>query len=700
MPEPTAARWQQDSASTAPASPPLVSSGGSSAEALDRRIVELRSRAVQAMKSMALAREKRAKDATAAMRPRPTARRTQGVPMPTPAPRRRHRREWVGRHRRRERPRQDPSQPTSSSDEPGAHDPDILLAADGWWEEITLVDESKYAGEQPRAFEPPAVHASDAISISEERQGSAESSFEDDDEEEEEEGNSDIEESSENGDDADLSRAAVFHDNRSVGEAASPSPLPSPLRWAPAASPGACSPERVRRHLLNKHMERPRESEDSQARQHARKQLADVVRRCFSAVPSPAKAARAPSARSRPCSAAATASWTRVETGMLRSEVSPCAMGQEKRRRIDSDDSPESTGLVRFPEEARDRAQAATEAPVTNIRILARKCEKQLETRVPCRFNALQKDDGIVLEADGLRAACRDELAKPSQLRARDIGSAPSPTCAGYGVKALPMICGGRYQYEVELLRKSALVVGWSVATALPSGCGGEEVLGYGSTGNATASTAMEQCVRSSGSVDAYGPPFGETGDVVGAFVEWGPRGFRVSFALNGYFLGPAYSSNDSEHPPLQLHICQAPGPPFSVLLRGASPAAPLRFPVDRFCPLMDVSEAHFCPFSTPVARATARARATRTECPVVPTVARRLIHGILGVQPPLSHVVQERCAAELRRKHRQVAGAARAREKSLDADGAEGDQRRRLCMNEAVGGRSQIRRAGLMGGA
>lgn len=131
-----------------------------------------------------------------------------------------------------------------------------------------------------------------------------------------------------------------------------------------------------------------------------------------------------------------------------------------------------------------------------------------------------------------------------------------------------------------------------------------------------------------------YGPCFGEAGDVIGALVEFRRIGPRVSFMLNGEPLGTAFSVMDCKHPALQPHIFQVPGEPFSVLLRGASAEHPLRFPMPGFNPIADVTKEHFCPFS----RAIEGATDVR-----VPVVARRLIHGCLGLELPVAHIAQER---------------------------------------------------------
>lgn len=194
------------------------------------------------------------------------------------------------------------------------------------------------------------------------------------------------------------------------------------------------------------------------------------------------------------------------------------------------------------------------------------------------------------------------------------------------------MIAAGRYQYEVELLRTSSLVVGWSVATSLPSDYG-VQCMGFRSNGTVMGG-------HSRGLAKTYGSQFGEVGDVIGALLEWTPVGPRISFALNGRSLGIAFTLSAPDHPPLQPHIFQVPGPAFSVLLRGASADVPLRFPMAGYAPIAHVAQEDFCPFSIAVERST-DAR--------IPAVARRLIHTSLGLELPLSHVAQERLAEPVR---------------------------------------------------
>lgn len=267
------------------------------------------------------------------------------------------------------------------------------------------------------------------------------------------------------------------------------------------------------------------------------------------------------------------------------------------------------------------------------IRTLMRHWRTQLEVCGTSCFNPLQKTDGIVVDGSNILAECLS--AARSSLRARDVG-APAPVSTGYGIKALPMIAAGRYQFEVELRRRSALVVGWSVATTLPSDFS-MQCMGYRSTGAAVGGP--------SGS-NEYGPEFGEAGDVIGALLDWTPSGPRISFALNGHQLGAAFAFPLQNCPPLQPHIYQVPGPSFSVLLRGASPDVPLRFPVKGYAPIGLVSEPHFCPFSVAVERSTDSR---------VPAVARRLIHGCLGLQLPLSHVAQEKLASATKAKRHEA---------------------------------------------
>lgn len=280
-------------------------------------------------------------------------------------------------------------------------------------------------------------------------------------------------------------------------------------------------------------------------------------------------------------------------------------------------------------EDAKEAQNEGEQLPGCSIRALSRLWKSQLEVGGIACFNPLQKDEGIELDDRNIIAKCT--VASKSQLRPRNVcGSMPS--LSGHGVKCLPMIAAGRYQYEIELQCKCALVVGWSVATTLPSDYG-MQCMGYRSSGFLVGGSSAKE----------YGPQFGSVGDVIGALLDWTPKGPRISFVLNGRQLGIAFRAWAPNHAPLQPHIFQAPGPSFSVLLRGASAEVPLRYPMEGYSPIGDVAEKDFAPFSLAIERSTHLR---------VPAVARRLIHGCLGLQLPLSHVAQERLAKDELRKH------------------------------------------------
>eukprot|EP00435_Cladocopium_sp_Y103_P040393 s1277_g11.t1 len=256
-----------------------------------------------------------------------------------------------------------------------------------------------------------------------------------------------------------------------------------------------------------------------------------------------------------------------------------------------------------------------------NMRALARRFEATLEKPGSCCFNPLQKDESIVVSADGLRAQC--EATTPN-------------VATSSGIKGLPLVAGGKYQYEVELRRGCALTIGWSPATD-SSGhllgnkkvfCGrsvARRMLGYSSDGELIGEGCLIEV-----------PGFGRQGDVVGALLDWqaGSCGPRLSFMLNGRNIGMAFDlrAEGIEIPPLQPHICQGQGRPFSILLRGASPQVPLRFPMPGYRPLGNTAEEHFSPFSKAVELATSSAEngALRQQKPP-PAAARRLIHSSLG---------------------------------------------------------------------
>lgn len=329
-----------------------------------------------------------------------------------------------------------------------------------------------------------------------------------------------------------------------------------------------------------------------------------------------------------------------------------------------------------------------------SIRSLARQWEHRLERPGTCCLSPLQKDDAVELFDGGLRAACRAVRSRglgvgssggggsavfggavedEGACQRLGMGGVPCGHAAG-GIKGLPAVRGGRYQFEVELLADGALIVGWSSATCLPSAFDGGLAFGYASTGCRAGGGLGDYGCGGAGAgtaaaagAAAYGPPFGKPGDVVGALLDWSGGadlaadggavfGPMLSFVLNGRPLGVAFDLRDGGSsvagglPPLQMHLCQAQGPPFEVLLRGATRAAPLRFPVDGYRPLADVDEAHFSPFSAAVTGATAWTASFRSYDfratafgAAPPTVARRLIHGSLGLPMPLSHLAQER---------------------------------------------------------
>jgi len=231
-----------------------------------------------------------------------------------------------------------------------------------------------------------------------------------------------------------------------------------------------------------------------------------------------------------------------------------------------------------------------------NVRMLARQWGSRLENRGECRFNPLQLDGQIVIEdIDGLVAEC---VEHPLSTK---------------GVKGLPAVREGRYQYEVELLRDGALMIGWSGGMTLP---GLLDFQGYGYTSHGEKWHGQDDA-------SIYGKPFGKEGDIVGALLAWqrpeggskdGQASLHISFCLNGEALGIAFEvSADStdarrEAPvPLQPHICQLPnGPMMRVRLRGSAAGLPLVHPVEGYQPLSAITETDFCPFSAAVAAAAA----------------------------------------------------------------------------------------------
>lgn len=268
-----------------------------------------------------------------------------------------------------------------------------------------------------------------------------------------------------------------------------------------------------------------------------------------------------------------------------------------------------------------------------NIRALARRFEATLEKPGSCCLNPLQKDDCIEVSKDGLRAMCEPSAS-----------TGPSPSRAAFGgIKGLPLVAGGRYQFEVELRRGGSLTIGWSAALVLPSVLEGNgrsaacRMLGFSSDGELIGGEGPMRSV----------PAFGRPGDIVGALLDWPEDacGPRLAFMLNGRFLGVAFDFGREgiSAPPLQPHICQGNGKAFSVLMRGAANQAPLRFPMRGFRPLGSVLERHFSPFSKAVELATAADDFGDRQLKPPPAAARRLIHSSLGLALPLPHLAQER---------------------------------------------------------
>lgn len=233
-----------------------------------------------------------------------------------------------------------------------------------------------------------------------------------------------------------------------------------------------------------------------------------------------------------------------------------------------------------------------------NIRTMARRFQSCLERPGSCRFNPLQTEGQVQLteDASSLEAECLEQ------------------TFAGQGVKALPVVQSGRYQFEVEVLRDSALAVGWSSAMSLASSWD-QQAFGFSSEGLKLSAYASEE----------YAVAFGKAGDVIGAFASWtdGATGrlLHISFMLNGRFLGTAFSFGDDramdvQPVPLQPQVSQLPsGLPLHVRLRGLSASMPLKFPREGFSPLSEMKAEDFCPFSQAVADAsTERTAASISE--------------------------------------------------------------------------------------
>ncbi|CAE7673648.1 Hnrnpul2 [Symbiodinium necroappetens] len=224
-----------------------------------------------------------------------------------------------------------------------------------------------------------------------------------------------------------------------------------------------------------------------------------------------------------------------------------------------------------------------------NMRTLARRWAPQLENIGRFRFNPLQIEGSILLDEPGTEAECTE-----SAFRCQ-------------GLKALPVVQSGSYQFEVELLRSCQLAVGWSGAMSLATAWD-HQAFGYSSDARAIHN----------GEAEDFGLPFGQAGDIVGATVRWA-KGCQVaiSFALNGRDLGVAFEfGSEAEGAiPLQPQVTQsASGLPLHVRLRGM-PDSPLAFPQAGTRPLGAVLDSDFCPFSRAVSEAsTERVAASITE--------------------------------------------------------------------------------------
>jgi len=283
--------------------------------------------------------------------------------------------------------------------------------------------------------------------------------------------------------------------------------------------------------------------------------------------------------RSGRCTCAVDAQWLRRKRQCLVPYVAP-----HIRRRAEE--------LERKTAEVAQAGQSSevgtSTAAGANVRTLARHWESQLERAGVCCFNPLQVDGQVnVLDAERVTAECTES------------------SFVGQGVKGLPVVSGGRYQFEIELLRDSAVVIGWSSAMSLPS-IFDLQAYGYASDGRKVHGNNREE----------YGEQFGRAGDVIGALLAWsedsGSPTFRISFALNGQELGTAFevggcSLDKGVALPLQPHVCQLPrGQLMHVRLRGSARGPCLSHPLQGYAPLAVVSDTDFCPFSRAVAIASA----------------------------------------------------------------------------------------------
>lgn len=307
--------------------------------------------------------------------------------------------------------------------------------------------------------------------------------------------------------------------------------------------------------------------------------------------------------RSARCTCTLDSKWLRRKRESVVPYVAPYArarLEEADQRRADVVEASASASVAGGVEKPFAGRAEETMKPMPNIRAIARKWEPTLERRGAHRFNPLQAEGHIEIPDEaGLIAECTES------------------SFAWQGVKALPVVQGGSYQFEVELLRDSAIVIGWSSALSMASHFD-SQAYGFSSKG--------EKIHKHEGA--AYGTMYGRTGDVIGSFVKWSSSGdcgaaaavVRISFALNGKDMGTAFelratSPSDALPVPLQPHIGQLPqGALMHVRLRGAAGGLQLAYPVAGYTSISTVSDADFSPFSRSVALASAeRAAASVT---------------------------------------------------------------------------------------
>jgi len=142
--------------------------------------------------------------------------------------------------------------------------------------------------------------------------------------------------------------------------------------------------------------------------------------------------------------------------------------------------------LERKRQEIAAKAEEGEPAPALapNMRTLARRWAPQLENIGRFRFNPLQIEGSILLDEPGTKAECTE-----SAFRCQ-------------GLKALPVVQSGSYQFEVELLRSCHIAVGWSGAMSLATAWD-HQAFGYSSDARAIHN----------GEAEDFGIPFGQAGE-------------------------------------------------------------------------------------------------------------------------------------------------------------------------------------------